>query len=251
MRDPITDEVVPEGGALVLADNGICCIDEPISISKAGITTTLVARPSILTVANPLYGRYNPKVSPVENVNLPAVLLSHFDLLLLLLDKPPRDDERLAQHVTHVHIAYITFARRCRPVVPPDVSSYIVDSHVRLRKRSKDDAQRDRSHMHASARARFSELRLAKESLHDEDGDDADARDADRPDTNRVYIKDTAQAAVAAGTGRPMRERPRRVGRGPDHERDVQDEEGEGAGRPTGRALDGGHSRARSVLRHS
>lgn len=78
---------------------------QTISISKAGISTTLNARTSILAAANPLYGRYNPKVSPVENINLPAALLSRFDLLFLILDKPNRDDdERLAQHVTHVHM---------------------------------------------------------------------------------------------------------------------------------------------------
>jgi len=78
---------------------------QTISISKAGISTTLNARTSVLAAANPLYGRYNTKLSPVENINLPAALLSRFDLLFLILDKPSRDDdERLAYHVTHVHM---------------------------------------------------------------------------------------------------------------------------------------------------
>ena len=78
---------------------------QTISISKAGITTTLNARTSILAAANPLYGRYNTKLSPVDNMNLPAALLSRFDVMFLILDKPSRDDdERLAHHVTFVHM---------------------------------------------------------------------------------------------------------------------------------------------------
>ena len=160
--------------------------------------------------------------------------------------------------MTHrTYSAYIALARRCRPVVPAEVSSYIVESYVRLRKQSKDDAQLERSHTHTSARTLLGVLRLAqalarlrfatavlqadvdealrlmaasKESLHD-DGEDADARGADRSDTSRIYriIKDMAEAAVAAGAGRTLRKRPRRLGRGPDRERDMEDGEGDAA----------------------
>lgn len=77
---------------------------QTISISKAGITTTLNARTSILAAANPIYGRYNPKLSPTHNINLPAALMSRFDVLFLILDRPDFDlDEALAHHVAYVH----------------------------------------------------------------------------------------------------------------------------------------------------
>ncbi|KAH9071187.1 MCM2/3/5 family-domain-containing protein [Lactarius deliciosus] len=253
MREPVTDEMVLESGALVWADNGICGVDEfgkmdesdrtaihevmeqqTIFISKAGI---LNARTSILAAANPLYGRYNPKVSPVENINLPAALLSRFYLLLLLLDKPScDDDERLAQHITHVHMYNRRQDLEYEPLEPALMRAplSLPTCHrrlVHLRKQSKDDAQRDarthtRLHGRSSAfcsmrrqscgcasprwccctrtRARLPLMAASKENIHDEDGGDADARDAVRSDTSRVYriIEGMAQATVAAGTGR-------------------------------------------------
>jgi len=123
-KDPVTREFVLEGGALVLADRGVCLIDEfdkmneqdrvsiheameqqSISISKAGIVTSLQARCSVIAAANPIGGRYDSTKTFSDNVELTDPILSRFDILCVVRDViDPIMDERLAKFVVQSHV---------------------------------------------------------------------------------------------------------------------------------------------------
>ncbi|KAH8740831.1 hypothetical protein FG386_003070 [Cryptosporidium ryanae] len=122
-RDPDQGDFVIEAGALMLADKGICCIDEfdkmddkdvvaiheameqqTISITKAGVLATLNARASVLAACSPIGGRYNTSKTLSQNVRISAPILSRFDLFFVMTDDPEDIyDEILASFIVNLH----------------------------------------------------------------------------------------------------------------------------------------------------
>ncbi|MHA1616115.1 MAG: minichromosome maintenance protein MCM [Candidatus Njordarchaeales archaeon] len=162
-----------EAGVLVLADKGIACIDEfdkmstddrralheameqqTVSIAKAGIVATLNARTSILAAANPKFGRYLPNRELGENIDLPPTILSRFDLIFVLIDRPDKmKDSEQASYILGLHTKtikpepplppeflrkYIQYAREyIMPVWTKEAAEKIKEFYIKMRASSK------------------------------------------------------------------------------------------------------------------
>lgn len=172
-RDTNTREFYLEGGAMVLADGGVVCIDEfdkmrdedrvaiheameqqTISIAKAGITTILNARTSVLAAANPVFGRYDESRTPGENIDFQSTILSRFDMIFIVKDEHDEARDRtIARHVMNIHMAgrddevaegeldmetmkrYVAYAKaRCAPRLSARAAEKLSSYYVSLRR---------------------------------------------------------------------------------------------------------------------
>ena len=167
-----------EAGVVVLADQGIACIDEfdkmkpedrtalheqmeqqSVTIAKGGIYAALNARTAILAACNPVLGRYNPFQNLTENIStLPIPLLTRFDLIFVIRDQPaPAEDERLAAHILAVHQRksynapppvefsllkkYISYAKKISPTLSKEAVQRLKDYYLDLRKVGGEEGQ--------------------------------------------------------------------------------------------------------------
>jgi replicative DNA helicase Mcm len=157
-----------EAGALVLANKGICCIDEmdkmnendtaamhealegqTITISKANIQATLRAETTVLAAANPKFGRFDPFDTIAKQINMPPALINRFDLIFPIKDSPDAvKDEKMAKFILTLHKElvtdadiptgllrkYIAYARQhISPVLTDGAIEEIKDYYIQMR----------------------------------------------------------------------------------------------------------------------
>ena len=200
-----------EAGALVLGDQGNVCVDEldkmrsedrsalhealeqqTVSIAKAGIMATLNSRCSVLAAANPKFGRFDRFKVLAEQIDLPAPILSRFDLIFVVEDKPSIEkDSELAQHILEIHKAntinyeiepellrkYIAYARKhVNPVLTEEANTVLKEFYVTTRNSNTDEE----SAVPITARQLEAIIRLAEASAKIKLKETVDKEDAEK-----------------------------------------------------------------------
>lgn len=204
-----------EAGALVLGDKGNVCVDEldkmrpedrsaihealeqqTISIAKAGIMATLNSRCSVLAAANPKFGRFNRYEVTATQIDLPSTILSRFDLIFVIEDKPNiENDRKLARHILSIHKdtsipfdiqpdllrKYIAYARReIHPKLTDEAIKALQDFYVGMRGSAAADTDEDSSPVPITARQLEALVRLSEASARIRLGEEVTALDAQR-----------------------------------------------------------------------
>ena len=232
-----------EAGALVLGDRGNVCVDEldkmrsedrsaihealeqqTISIAKAGIMATLNARCSVLAAANPKFGRFDQYKSIGEQIDLPSPILSRFDLIFVVEDKPNVErDTKLAAHILRIHKdtsipfeiepellrKYIAYARReVSPKLTDDAIAVLQEFYVGMR----GGAAEDDSPVPITARQLEALIRLSEASSRIRLGTEVTGVDAKRAITIQQkcmkqvgYDPETGKLDIDKVEGRPAK----------------------------------------------
>ena len=203
-----------EAGALVLANNGVCCIDEmdkignddrsamhealeqqSVSISKANIHATLLARTTVLAAANPKFGRFDPYGIVAEQIDMPPTLINRFDLIFPIKDLPePKKDEQIATHILTLHQnpdigeaevptnllkKFISYARQhSSPILSDEAIEEIKEYYVQMRGQGNDE--KGLRTVPISARQLEALVRLAESSAKIRLSEKVTRKDADR-----------------------------------------------------------------------